>query len=192
MSEHDLLSISCTAFQGPNMIAAGPLCEVALKAREAREADPNQGILIFNDITAEQIEVNYRGTEKEFLQRLGRTTSRGTTVEEKPGPGRPKLGVVAREVTLLPRHWEWLAAQPGGASVTLRKLVEEARRQNSGRDLRRQAQETTYWFLSVVAGDLPNFEEASRALYADDTEKLESIMRDWPADIRAFAKRLYA
>lgn len=192
MSETDLLGIECTAFQGHHRIASGPLCEVALKAREAREADPRATVLIFNDATAEQVEVDYRGTEREFLQRLGHTTSRGTTIEEKPGPGRPKLGVVPREVTLLPRHWEWLARQPGGASVTLRKLVEEARRANEGRDRRRQAQETTYRFLAALGGDLPNFEEASRALYADDLERFEASMREWPRDVQSFALRLYA
>lgn len=192
MSESDLLAIACTAFAGTSRIASGPLCEVALRARAARESDPTAMVLIFNDATAEQIEVNYQGTEREFLQRLGHTFSRGTTVEEKPGPGRPKLGVVAREVTLLPRHWDWLAAQPGGASVTLRKLVEEARRAGSERDRRRQAQETTYRFLSVVAGDLPHFEEASRALYADDRERFAAAMEGWPEDVRAFAIGLYA
>ena len=80
----------------------------------------------------------------------------------------PKLGVVAREVTLLPRHWQWLGSQPGGASVAIRKLVEAARRANQEVDQRRQTQEAAYHFMSAMAGNLPNFEEASRALFAND------------------------
>lgn len=101
------------------------------------------------------------------------------------GRGRPKLGVVAREVTLLPRHWEWLAAQPGGASVALRKLVEEARRSQSGRA--RQAQERAYHFMNAMAGDLPGFEEATRALFAGDREGFAERIAGWPTDVREHA-----
>jgi hypothetical protein len=104
--------------------------------------------------------------------------------------GRPKLGVTAREVTLLPRHWEWLAAQPGGASVTLRKLVEEARRAGAGDDLRRQAQERAYRFMTVMAGDRPGFEEATRALFAGDGARFAQCVAVWPQDIRTHAERL--
>jgi hypothetical protein len=100
------------------------------------------------------------------------------------------LGVVAREVTLLPRHWEWLNGQPGGASVALRKLVEEARRVNEGRDRERRAQEAAYKFMSAMAGNLPGFEEAIRALFAKDQERLEEWIRGWPEDIRAHVVRL--
>ncbi len=95
----------------------------------------------------------------------------------KPGPGRPKLGVVGREVTLLPRHWDWLSAQPGGASVTLRKLVEAARKQGQGEQKIRQTQDVAYRFMYAIAGDLPGFEEAARALYAWDLGRLEEIDR---------------
>ena len=109
---------------------------------------------------------------------------------EKNGRGRPKLGVTAREVTLLPRHWEWLAAQPGGASVTLRKLVEEARRASGAQQKVRQAQEAAYRFMSAMAGDFPGFEEATRALFADDRNRFEQHMAEWPVDIRNYALRL--
>lgn len=102
----------------------------------------------------------------------------------KPGPGRPKLGVVGREVTLLPRHWDWLSVQPGGASVTLRKLVEAARKQGQGEQKIRQTQDVAYRFMHATAGDLPGFEEAARALYAWDLGRLESLMGGWPPDIR--------
>jgi hypothetical protein len=103
---------------------------------------------------------------------------------EPRGRGRPKLGVVAREVTLLPRHWDWLGAQPGGASVALRKLVEDARRANGDRDRQRAARDAAYHFMSTMAGDLPGFEEASRALFADDRRRFAELIADWPVDIR--------
>jgi len=104
--------------------------------------------------------------------------------------GRPKLGVISREVTLLPRHWEWLAAQPGGASVALRKLVESARLSNTDRDSRRKAQERAYHFMLALGGDLPGYEEATRALFADDTEALKTHIAGWPDDVRTHALKL--
>ncbi|WP_154585104.1 DUF2239 family protein, partial [Bordetella pertussis] len=106
------------------------------------------------------------------------------------GRGRPRLGVVAREVTLLPRHWDWLAGQPGGASVALRKLVEQARREHAGADALRRGRDAAYTFMSAAAGNLPGFEEAVRALYAGDAERLAAHMAGWPADVRAYALRL--
>lgn len=113
------------------------------------------------------------------------TEASGASKSGEPrGRGRPKLGVVAREVTLLPRHWEWLSAQPGGASVALRKLVDEARRANSDRDRSRAARDATYHFMSGMAGDLANFEEAARALFANDRQRLAALIAGWPDDIR--------
>lgn len=106
------------------------------------------------------------------------------------GPGRPKLGVVAREVTLLPRHWQWLSSQPEGASVVLRKLVEEARRANAGKDGVRRSQEAANRFMSVMAGDAPGFEEAARALFAGDAERFDQRVEGWPADLRDHAGTL--
>jgi len=100
--------------------------------------------------------------------------------------------VVAREVTLLPRHWEWLAAQPGGASVALRKLVEAARRDHRDRDIQRQVQECAHRFMSAMAGDLPGYEEAIRALFADDQARFAGLVAPWPADVRDHALRLAA
>jgi uncharacterized protein len=108
------------------------------------------------------------------------------------GPGRPRLGVVAREVTLLPRHWDWLSSQPGGASVALRKLVEQARFANQGRDRRRRAQEAAYRFLSAMAGNEPGFEEAIRALFASKRERFNQMVKPWPRDVRDHAKKLAA
>src|SRR5882724_9616001 len=160
------LHTQCTAFEGARCIAAGELTEVALKAKAA--ADRGEQVLIFDDSTSEAIEVDFRGTAEDVLQRLTRADGpQAASVPDTPrGPGRPKLGVVAREVTLLPRHWDWLNAQPGGASVALRKLVDQARRANEDSDRVRQAQEAAYRFMSAMAGNRPGFEEAARALFA--------------------------
>jgi hypothetical protein len=97
---------------------------------------------------------------------------------------------VAREVTLLPRHWEWLAKQPGGASVTLRKLVEDARRANAGTATAREAQERAYRFMSAMAGNLPGFEEATRALFAKDKPRFEMLIAEWPDSVGDYARDL--
>ena len=104
----------------------------------------------------------------------------------------PELGVVAREVTLLPRHWDWLAGQPGGASVTLRKLVEQARKDNEGKDRLRRAREAAYRFLSAMAGNLPGFEEAARALFAGHRDRFAAVVAPWPQDVREHAVKLAA
>jgi hypothetical protein len=186
------LQTPCTAFEGPRRIAVGVLAEVALEAKTA--VDQGEQVLIFNDITSELIEVDFRGTAGDVLQRLARMDSKEPApdgpAEASRGRGRPKLGVVAREVTLLPRHWEWLNAQPGGASVALRKLVEEARRANAGKDRVRQSQEAAYRFMSVMAGNLPGFEEATRALFAGQRERYDQLIGPWPEDVRNHAEKL--
>lgn len=173
--------MSYTAFTGNERFATAPLLDLALALKERG----NPSALIFEDETGKQIDIDLRGT-------LDDVRLRYASPEESRGPGRPKLGVVAREVTLLPAHWEWLNAQPGGASVALRKLVHEAKKANETKDRQRQAQEATYRFISVMAGNLPNFEEASRALYADDRGRFAELISDWPADIQAHAQKMLA
>lgn len=190
----------CIAFAGARRIAAGELAQVALKTKAVVDRGGHAPILLFDDATSEPIELDFRGTPDDVLKRLARSESPPAPVAAAPlregeaprGPGRPKLGVVAREVTLLPRHWEWLNGQPGGASVALRKLVEQARRDNDGRDRVRRAQESAYRFMSVMAGDRPGFEEATRALFAGNRERFDRLVRPWPADIRNHAKKLAA
>ncbi len=111
-------------------------------------------------------------------------------VASRNGPGRPKLGVIAREVTLLPRHWQWLSAQPGGASVALRRLVDDARRTHAGSDRRRAAQEAAYRFMTALAGDASGFEQATRALFAADAHRFEEHTSGWPEDVREHAQML--
>ena len=146
-------------------------------------------IIIFDDATGRPLDLDLRGSEREIIARLPQPaalpeTAADSTAAEPRGRGRPKLGVVAREVTLLPRHWEWLGTQPGGASVALRKLVEEARRTSGDVDRARAARDAAYHFMSVMAGNLAGFEEASRALFADDRRRFVGLIAGWPDDIR--------
>lgn len=180
-----------TAFAGTRRFASGELRRVALEVKDAIERGNSDLVLIFDDATGEQIDVDIRGTEEDVLRRLSREASEAAPADvgdaggQPPrGPGRPRLGVIAREVTLLPRHWEWLNGQPGGASVALRRLVEEARKANEGRDRARSAHEAIYRFMAAMGGNLPGFEEASRALFADQSERVEELIHDWPDDIR--------
>lgn len=190
----DRFSKSCAAFAGERLLAAGPLIEVALAAKNAVERD-DAAILVFDDSTGGVIDLDLRGAKREVIARLAEDAPPATADEpegEPRGRGRPRLGVTAREVTLLPRHWEWLAAQPGGASATLRRLVETARREGVEEGRRRAAQEAAYRFMSAMAGNLPSYEEAIRALFAHDRSGLEARMAGWPADIRDYALRLAA
>src|SRR6202000_600087 len=99
---------------------------------------------------------------------------------EARGRGRPKLGVEAREVTLLPRHWEWLSTQRPGASATLRRLVEDARRADPGASGMREGKEAPYRFITAMAGDALGYEEAVRALFANDGARFEAESTPWP------------
>lgn len=195
-----------TAFDGHRRIASGALEAVALAVKHAVENGASGPVLMFDDGTGRSLDIDTRGTDDRVLARLaahpasakdhgGATpqdaslaagdSSEADSAENAPrGRGRPKLGVVAREVTLLPRHWSWLSAQPGGASVALRKLVDEARRTYGEQDRRRKAQERAYHFMSAMAGDMPGFEEATRALFANDQSRLREQIAAWPTDVR--------
>ncbi|MBN1382601.1 MAG: DUF2239 family protein [Deltaproteobacteria bacterium] len=196
MGEHNRKS--CTAFKGDRRVASGNLLKVAGTVKEILDQDEQASILIFDNDTSELVEVDFRGTMEDVLKRLEKPTagaksvnaSSDTDQHSKRWPGRPKLGVISREVTLLPRHWEWLNSQPGGASVALRKLVEEARRVNSGKDKARRSQESAYRFMSAMAGNFPGFEEATRALFAGDSERFDSLVAAWSIDIRDHTLKL--
>jgi uncharacterized protein len=175
-----------TAFEGDRRLGVGSRAELVTVINARLSDRPDATILIFDDATGAQVDfvLRERAESRPAAPRSG--------ADETRGPGRPKLGVVAREVTLLPRHWEWLAKQPGGASVTLRKLVEDARRANPGAADARDAQERAYRFMSAMAGNLPDFEEAARALFARDRKRFEKLTREWPRSIRDYADTLAA
>lgn len=180
---------SWTAFAGEKKLAEGGVLELATKIKRylAKHPDGSSSLLIFNDATGQQVDWDLRGTPEEVVERM-----QGPSQSAKSGPGRPRLGVVSREIGLLPRHWDWLAEQPGGASVTLRKLVDEARRQNRSQDLSRQSQNAAYRFMSAMAGNLPHFEEASRAFFARNKPLFLTLTAAWPPDIREHVLRLGA
>ncbi|HSD15727.1 MAG TPA: DUF2239 family protein [Thermomonas sp.] len=182
-------SLRCTAFSGPQRIASGELRHVAMKAKQAYDLHPGRPVLVFDDADGRAVEVPLELPAADLLRLLAlpqlSVGADATPVPRKPG--RPKLGVVAREVTLLPRHWDWLAAQPGGASVALRRLVEDARKVSSGEDRRRAAQEATFRFMQAMAGDQPGFEEAARALFAGDVARFEEHVARWADDVRDHA-----
>ncbi len=182
------------AFAGEHRVGSGDLREVARAVREAVDRHKDASILVFDAATSSPIEIDFRGSLKEVLARL--PEARNIAPEAEPGspasrgPGRPKLGVVAREITLLPRHWDWLAQQRGGASVAIRKLVEEARRAGQDKDRIRWAQEAAYRFMSVIAGNKPHYEDAIRALFADEPGRFKQLIAEWPTDVRDHAARL--
>lgn len=179
-----------TAFLGTRRLAAGTLQQVALAVRLAQQRDPRAQPLVFADATGRQQDLDTRGSEAEVAARHAQPAPPEPAAESPRGRGRPRLGVVPREVTLLPEHWDWLAAQPGGASVALRKLVHEAKRASAPHDRERRAQERSYHFMSAIAGDLPGFEEAGRALFAGDRERFASLVAGWPQDVRAHVLHL--
>ncbi|EJO59734.1 DUF2239 family protein [Burkholderia multivorans] len=191
---------SYTAFDGHRRIASGPLATVALAVKRIAGDGMAGTVLIFDDATGRSIDLDLRGTADEVRARYAPpacdvaqdagTAGDPAGAAEQRGRGRPKLGVVSREVTLLPRHWDWLAAQPGGASVALRKLVEDARRTHAAADRRRDAQARAYHFMSALAGDLPGFEEAARMLYANDLARMAERIAGWPDDVRDHALAL--
>jgi len=187
--------VAYIAFEGDRRIASGGLREVARAAKVTLDERKQASIVVFDGRTSSPIEIDFRGSIDDVLARLPDITGAPAVLDDAAlpaprGPGRPKLGVVAREVTLLPRHWEWLAQQSGGASVALRRLVEEARRSGEGKDRIRQSQEAAYRFISVMAGDKPHYEDTIRALFASDPAHFAELIAEWPTDVRDHAARL--
>jgi uncharacterized protein len=185
-------------FHGSTRFATGSLDDMAVAARHVASPSGTEPVLVFDAQTSEQIDLDLRGTDADVAARAlsqdaARTAPGETRSPGAPkGPGRPRLGVVAREVTLLPRHWTWLATQPGGASAALRRLVEDARRSHSIRDQRRVARESAYRFMSAIAGNEPGFEEAMRALFGSRPAAFYACIASWPPDVRAHAEALTA
>jgi uncharacterized protein len=173
------------AFAGNRLLASGALEDVAAAVKRAADQDGSRMALVFDAVTSKPIDLDLRGTIAEVCGRLP-----AAAPPESRSPGRPKLGVVAREVTLLPRHWDWLSGQPGGASVALRKLVDAARKAASPATDLRAGCDSLYRFMAATAGDFPGFEEALRALFAGDRHRFSSLIGPWPADIQTHIKTL--
>lgn len=190
-------TLNATAFVGMRRLASGPLGDVAGAAKAALDRGQPGSILVFDDATGRRIDLDLSGTPEDVRERVSAMLPY-LSPEEEPGRrttrgrGRPKLGVVSREVTLLPRHWAWLGTQRGGASATLRRLVDEARRRNEGRDQVRRSQDAGYRFMNAMVGNAPGFEEALRALYAGDAARFDEESSGWPEDVRAHARALAA
>ena len=182
------------AFEGDRRIGSGNLRDVARAAREALDRRRDASILVFDNGSSAPVDIDLRGSVDDVLARIPQAAT--PLAEEEPavaaprGPGRPKLGVVAREITLLPRHWDWLAQQKGGASVAIRRLVDEARRVNEDADRIRLGQEAAYRFMSAISGNRPHFEEAIRALFANDPRRFEKLIAEWPVDVRDHTAKL--
>jgi uncharacterized protein len=180
-------SFSHLAFAGDEIIARGALPDVALKVRRALQSGEHRNVIVLESATSQVVDLDLRGSDHDIVQRLGPAADCTTTESSNrtPGPGRPHLGVVSREVSLLPRHWDWLKSQRGGASAALRRLVDEARKQGRGRDEASRLQEAIDRYLRVMAGDRPNYEEVSRAFYAHRDADLRDLVAAWPADVRS-------
>lgn len=173
---------SVFAFAGEKLISKGTMTKVR---EEIRNLMDRQNILVFDQDDGRQVSLDF--TESGVSEPEPTSSgSRDPLVKKKPG--RPKLGVVGREVTLLPRHWQWLDGQRGGASATLRRLVEQYRSENSELDRIRSAQDRTNRFIYAIAGNLSNFEEAVRALYGNNSEGFDECVNCWPQDIRNCTK----
>ncbi len=167
------------AFAGTRQIAAGSLSDVLPILKERFEQDKSDMVLVFEVETGRQVEFDLRGSLDEVLERAVPAAAKG--------PGRPRLGVMSREVSLLPRHWDWLEEQPSGASAALRRLVEQAIKHEPGKEQARRIRAALSRFLTSMAGDRPSFEEACRALFAGDTDRFEELIAKWPKDIREHA-----
>jgi uncharacterized protein len=172
-----------TAFVGESLVASGALDEMLPKLRAMFDRDRSTLFLIFDDETGEQVDFDLRGTVEDVL-------ARHCQASPQTGPGRPRLGVVSREITLLPRHWEWLGLQPGGASAAVRRLIDEERKREPDKARRQQAIHTTERFLFAMAGNYPGYEEATRALFRSDVERFAELISAWPKDVRDYAARL--
>lgn len=172
-----------SAFVGTTLVTSGPVDRVLSELKERFDQDQGTLFLIFEDQTGRQVDFDLRGALEDVLARVRRD-------RDRKGPGRPRLGVIGREVTLLPRHWEWLEEQPNGVSAALRRLIEQARRNEPDAQRSHRTREAADRFMSAMAGNLPGYEEATRALYARNEERFGEVIREWPPDIQTHVRRM--
>lgn len=182
-----------TAFMGERQIVSGEIKKMLLATKSFIDRNKDAQVLIFDDQTGRQVDFDFRGTPDDVLARISEHPLFKTDIgseKRQIGPGRPKLGVVCREVSLLPRHWDWLEEQPGGISASIRKLVDEARKREPDKEKAHLARNAASRIMTVLAGNLPGYEEASRALFAGEWEKFDNEIRNWPEDIKSYIKKL--
>jgi hypothetical protein len=172
-----------TAFVGERLMASGSLEELLPRLKATFDRDRSAMFLVFDDETGAQVDFDLRGTVEEVL-------ARNCPNPPQTGPGRPRLGVISREITLLPRHWEWLGRQPNGASAAIRRLIDEARKREPAKMRRQEAMHVTERFLFAMAGNFPGYEEATRALYQGNSRRFAELISPWPKDVRHYALRL--
>lgn len=166
-------------FADSRRLAQGPLETVLRAAKLALDGNARERLLLFEEATGQQVDFDFSGTIEQVL-------SRARPAPVRAGPGRPRLGVVSREISLLPRHWEWLEQQPQGASAALRRLVDAARKQDPDGERARRCRDAISRVMWTMAGNLPGFEEASRALFAADADRFQKQIRAWPEDLRDY------
>lgn len=171
-----------TAFEGSRRIASGDPTSVANAVRETINKGQSASVLVFGNQTGVQIDLNLR----EEPRPSAADQSNSESPSEQRSAGRPRLGVVAREVTLLPRHWEWLNRQRGGASAALRRLVDEARKGSESTETRQAARDAIYRFMTAISGNSPGYEEALRNLFSGNLSGFQQATAAWPSDIRTF------
>jgi len=168
-----------TAFAGVRRVAAGTLADVLPVLKRRFDRNRSEIVLVYDDATGRQVDFDLTGPLDEVLERALPTASRG--------PGRPRLGVTSREVSLLPRHWEWLEHQSSGTSGALRRLVERGIAHQPGRERARRIRAALSTVLTAMAGDRPNYEESTRAMFRGDVNGFEALVKRWPRDIRTYA-----
>ncbi len=185
--------MSYTAFNGEKKLLSGDAETLVLGIKHFLDENPEESVLVFDDASGNPVDFDLQGSDAEVLAKLQQhplLDARQRPSEPRPGRGRPRLGVVAREVTLLPRHWQWLAQQRGGASAALRRLIDDKRKSDAVPERTRRVWDATGRFMWAMAGNQPGFEEASRALYAHDKEALDEQTGNWPRDIRAHLQHM--
>jgi hypothetical protein len=189
-------NIHITAFIGDRRVASGDPVDVVHTAKLELDRGAELHVRLFDDRTGKRLDLDFAGDPADVADRaewLRASLADRTEAASAPrGRGRPKLGVMAKEVTLLPRHWAWLSSQRGGASATLRRLVDEARKASESADRVRNSQDAAYRFMYDSAGDAAGYQEAIRALYRADAPGFDEATESWPADVREYARHLAA
>ena len=83
------------------------------------------------------------------------------------------------------RVYRGAVAAPGERSVRKKNLPK--RRAGGDKRLMKAAHERAYNFTYAIAGNFTNYEEATRALFANDRERFHQLTLGWPPDIRDHA-----